>query len=231
MDRSGSRAIWARLASVCGPTTTAVYRLLTILAELFLWVSVSQLIREVDRERHMEDHHTDWLREHMRDQIASTRVVSSADNVPSFQRPSYSSKNPGATVIDLVHQTVELIGDVENCAAEKHARAEALVNQALEKLKKADDRVRSAESAQRAAEAEIKEFSDRVQEIEKEMQRTASRMAAAEAQLTGAEQRANTAEMRANEAENALKRIEEMIRIQILEKRPSYSSKKAAMAA
>ena len=105
-------------------------------------------------------------------------------------------------------------------------------------MKIADDRVRSAESARRAAEAEIKEFSDRVekelsvklQKVEEAMEQTASRIAATEAQLSTAEQRARTADMRADEAENTLKRIEEAIRIQILEKMPG-NARRTAMAA
>jgi hypothetical protein len=207
------------------------------IAGIMLFIKFLAIISST--EGHMEESHTDWIREHMRDHIANSSVVVSADNIINFQSPPYSAKNPGAAALDLVYQAAELIGDIDNHAAEKQARAETLAKQAIEKLKIADDRVRSAESGRRAAEAEIKEFSDRVekeftvrvQEIEKEMERTASRIAATEAQLTAAEQRARTAEMRANEAENALKRIEEAIRTRILEKRPGDSRRRAARAA
>jgi exonuclease VII large subunit len=187
----------------------------------------------------MQESHTDWLRGHMRDHVANSSMVDSADNILNFQRPPYSAKNPGAAALDLVYQAAELIGDVDNYAAERQARAENLAKQAIEKLKIADDRVRSAESARRAAEAEIKEFSDRVekelsvrlQEIEEAMEQTASRIAATEAQLSAAEQRARTAEIRANEAENALKRIEEAIRTRILAKMPADFIKRTAAAA
>ena len=187
----------------------------------------------------MEESHTDWLRGYMRDHVANSSMVDSADNILNFQRPPYSAKNPGAAALDLVYQAAELIGDVDNYAAEKQARAENLAKQAIEKLKIADDRVRSAESARRAAEAEIKEFSDRVEkelnvrleEVEEAMTQTTSRIAFAEAQLSAAEQRARSAEMRANEAENALKRIEEAIRSRIIAKMPGNSSRRAATAA
>jgi hypothetical protein len=147
--------------------------------------------------------------------------------------------NPGAAALDVVYQAAELIQDVNNYAVERHARAESLARQAIEKLKIAHDCVQSAESGRRAAEAEIKEFSDRVekelsvrlQEVEKVVEQTASRIAATEAQLSAAEQRAITAEVRATEAENALRRIEEAIRTQILEKRLGDSSMRAARAA
>src|ERR1035437_5569742 len=187
----------------------------------------------------MRESHTNWLPEHMRDHIANSSMVDSADNILNFQRPPYSAKNPGAAALDLVYQAAELIGDVDNYAAERQARAENLAKQAIEKLKIADDRVRSAESGRRAAEAEIKEFSDRVekelsvklQKVEEAMERTASPMAATEAQLSAAEQRAGTAELRANEAEDELKVIEEAIRYRILATMPRTSSMRSSTAA
>jgi exonuclease VII large subunit len=187
----------------------------------------------------MGESNLDWLQEHMRAHIANSSVTNSTDNILNFQHPPYTAKNPGAAALDLVYQAVELIGDVDNYAAERQARAEALASQAVEKLKIADDRVRAAESARRAAEAEIeamndrveKEISAKVQEIEETMERTASRIAATEVQLTAAEQRAKAAELRADEAENALKRIEEAIRTQIIEKRLVGLSRKSVRAA
>jgi hypothetical protein len=181
-------------------------------------------------ESHMEESHTNWLREHMRDHIANTSVVDSAENIFSFRRPPYSAKNPGAAALDLVYQAAELIRNVDDHAAERQARAETLAKQAIEELKIAHARVRSAESERRAAEAEIKELSVRVQEVEKAMERATSHMATAETQLSAAEQRTRTSEMRANEAENALRRIEEAIRTRILGKIPG-DSRRAATAA
>jgi hypothetical protein len=61
------------------------------------------------------------------------------------------------------------------------------------------------------------------------MERAASRVAATNAQLSAVEQRARLAETRATQAENALKRIEEAIQTQILEKRPlDYSGRSVA---
>jgi chromosome segregation ATPase len=176
----------------------------------------------------MQKSQTNWLRDHMRDHIANHSALDSPENVLSFQSSPNSKMNPGAAALDVVYQAAELIRDVDNYAAERHARAETLARQAIEKLKIAHDCVQSAESRRLAAEAEIKEFSDRVgkelsvklQKIEEAMEQTASRIAATEAQLSAAEQRARTAEMRANDAENALKRIEEAIRSQILAKMP-----------
>ena len=187
----------------------------------------------------MRESHTNWLRGHMRDHIANHSALDSAENILSFQRSPNSKMNPGAAALDVVYQAAELIRDVDNYAAERHARAESLARQAIEKLKIAHDCVQSAESRRRSAEAEIKEFSDRVekelsvrlQEVEEAMTQTTSRITFAEAQLSAAEQRARSAEMRANEAENALKRIEEAIRSRIIAKMPGNSSRRAATAA
>ena len=186
----------------------------------------------------MEESHADWLQEHMRDHIANSSALESPENVLSFRCPPNSETDPGAAALNLVYQAAEHIRDVDDCPAERQDRAETLAKQAIEMLEIAEARVRSAESARLAAEAEIKEFSDRVekelsiklQEVEEAMEQTASRIAATEAQLSTAEQRARTADMRADEAENTLKRIEEAIRIQILEKMP-YNARRTAIAA
>jgi hypothetical protein len=187
----------------------------------------------------MDNEHATWLREHMRDYISNPNVATSVENILSFKHQSHSAKNPGATVLDLVYQAAELFGDLDKYAAERHARAEVLCSQAIEKLKIADDHVRSAESARRAAEAEIEQFSDRVekevsikvQEIEKAIEQMAAGIVATEARLSAAEQRARNAEMRADEAENSLKLIESAIRTRILEKRFAGSSERVATAA
>ena len=186
----------------------------------------------------MEESHADWLQENMRDHIANSSALESPENVLSFRCPPNSETDPGAAALNLVYQAAEHIRDVDDCPAERQDRAETLAKQAIEMLEIAEARVRSAESARLAAEAEIKEFSDRVekelsiklQEVEEAMEQTASRIAATEAQLSTAEQRARTADMRADEAENTLKRIEEAILIQILEKMP-YNARRTAIAA
>ena len=186
----------------------------------------------------MQANRMDWLREHMRNHIANHSALDPAETVLSFKRPPNTEMNPAAAALDVVYQAAELIRDVDNYAAERHALAETLAKQAIEKLKIAHDCVQSAESRRLAAEAKIKEFNDRVerdlsvrlQEVEKVMEQAASRIAAAEAQLSAAEQRARIAEIRANEAENALKRVEDEIRVRIFENIPDRY-RRAARAA
>src|SRR3974390_802399 len=187
----------------------------------------------------MMESNSDWLREHMRDHIADHGTLESAENVLSLERPPNSAENPGAAALNLVYQAAERIRDLDNCAAERHARAETLAEQAIEKLKIAEARVLSAESGRLAAEAKLKEFNDKVeqdlnvrlQEVETALEQTIDRMAAAEAQRFAADQRARTAELRANEAENALKRIEEALHTLILEKGFRDFSRTVAAAA
>ena len=187
----------------------------------------------------MEGSGVDWLREHMRDHMANTSAVDSADNVLNFRRPPYSTTNQGAAALNLVYQAAEFIGGFDKFVAEREALVETLARQAIEKLNVAHYRVQAVETARLAVEAEIreftdrmtKEFSNRMPEIENVLERAASSMAAAEAQLSAAEQRARNAERRANEAENALKRVAEAIRTQLLDKNFGYSNGRTAAAA
>ena len=163
----------------------------------------------------MEERCTDWLREHMRDHIADYDAHS-GDNVLTFKRPPNSPTSPGEVALALIHQVAERITEANNYAAEREAHAENLALKAIEQLKGAYDRIQVAESGRLVAETALKKLGDRVRETEKVVEKSASRISAIEAQLSAAEQRARTAEMRATEAENALKCIEEALRVKIL---------------
>ena len=165
----------------------------------------------------------DRLREYIWDQVSDGGPVHATENILSFRHPLYSANNltksPGAAAIELVNQAAERIRNVDDYAAERQVRAEALATQAIEKLKIAHVRVQSADRLKT-------EYSVKIQHVEKLLERASSRISAVEAQLVAAKERAKTAEMRANEAENALKHIEEALRTRILEKIPgpvSYS--------
>lgn len=189
----------------------------------------------------MGNSHMFWLRDGMHNDGDIDKQCENhfAGNVVSIGRACEFKMSPGAAALDIINQVTELFQDVDNYAAERHARAERLAQQAIEKLKIAHNRVRSAELGRLAAEAEMKklgekvekELSTRLQDVERVLEQAASRMEAAEIQLSAAEQRARTAEMRAEEAESALKRIEEAVRTRILEKRRDASSVSIATAA
>jgi chromosome segregation ATPase len=144
-------------------------------------------------------------------------VAEPAGNVVSLDRRP-NSTNLAGTALDLVAQAADLIRDADNAAAEKTACAEALANQAIEKLKTAFDRLRASESHRNALEIEIKTMNDahrlaslRLQEFEQTMEQVISRVEDAEARLSIAHDRANA-------AEEPLKCIEEAIRSRILER-------------
>ncbi len=181
----------------------------------------------------------DWLREHMRNHIAASNKLGSAENVLSFKRPTKTAMDPAATALDLVYQAADRIKNINDCSLERQACAEALVEQAIEKLKVADARVKSAELNLRAAQGENKKLIDRVenefnikmQELETLMEQTSARVMAAHAQVSAAEQRTRDAETRASEAENALRRIEEALRTQIFQTRSDGARLSLATAA
>lgn len=185
----------------------------------------------------MNESQADWLPEPMQENIFGDVALDGAENVVSFPRRPNPLKIPGSIALDLIHRAAELFEEVNDHASERLARAEQLAKEAIEDLKIAHDRVQSAEAGRLAAESEFRDFRDRIDEelcvrlqvIEKIMERAASRVAATNAQLSAVEQRARLAETRATQAENALKRIEEAIQTQILEKRPlDYSGRSVA---
>ena len=101
----------------------------------------------------------------MTQHIANSRVIEATENVLDFRSSSSSPKNQGAAALALVYQAADLIGDIDHRATERHAHAETLADQAIEKLKIAEDRIHFAESARHTAEAELKEYKDRVEKL------------------------------------------------------------------
>ena len=154
------------------------------------------------------------FREYIRDQISDYSAVDATENILNFGHPLYSAKNstksPGAAAMELVNQAAERIRNVDDYAAERQARAEALAKQAIEKLK----------IAHQTADGLKKEYSMKIKDVEKLLERASSHIAAVETELSTAKQRAKAAEMRAIETENALKHIEEALRTRILENMP-----------
>ena len=166
----------------------------------------------------MDESRTDWLREYMRDRIASDDAHHLGENVVNFRHsPDSETTNPGKAALALVYQVAERVRELDSYATQTEDRAKALATQALEKLKIAHDRIRAEESGRLAAETENNKLNDRVHEAENVIEQSTSRISAIEAQLAAAEQRARTAEMRATEADNALKSIEEALRTRILD--------------
>jgi hypothetical protein len=100
----------------------------------------------------MDESQPDRLQEPMQGHITNDSDL--AENVLSFRCPPNSETGSGAAALNLIYQAAKLIEGFDRCAAEKQARveaAEALVKNAIEKLKIADACVLSAESEVLAA--------------------------------------------------------------------------------
>jgi hypothetical protein len=156
----------------------------------------------------------DWLRKHMRDNVASPASVDdSGEKISSFADGAAAPSRDGTSAaLDLVSQAAQVIRGIQDHAVESESRAKALAESAIEKLQLAGASVRSAEAARDAAEETLSELGARLQEAERELTRMQSRNAAAEIQLKKAEQRAKAAEARAISAETAASQIENAIR-------------------
>ena len=131
---------------------------------------------------------------------------------------STATKGCGAA-LDLVYQAAEVIKGIESHAneAEKHARGVA--DNAIRKLQLAEKRIEELETELQSAQACISEARVKIKESDEAAKVDKSRLEAAERKMCQIEMRARTAEGQARENANAVARIEEAIRTQILAKR------------
>jgi chromosome segregation ATPase len=157
-----------------------------------------------------------WLREHMRDEIAKAPSSDHAQNVVHFRAEPAPPPNDPSTALDLVSQAASVIRGIEERAAEAEARARSLAQAAVEKLERAEIRISDAETARIHAEDTLVRLSARLQEAERELARTQSRLVAAENRLAETEHQLRAAEARASHADNAVSQIEDAIRAQIM---------------
>jgi chromosome segregation ATPase len=173
----------------------------------------------------------DWLNKHMRDHLSNSVQIEPGDKVFNFPGVATTTTNgDGGTALDLVYQAAEMVRSIENRANEFETRARGLAEEATEKLKLAERHIHDLETQQRAAETCIQQAHLKLQEAGEALKRERARVQAAENRLPQLEMRARSAEARAQECENALSRIEDAIRTQILGQRPP-ASKKSSMAA
>jgi DNA repair ATPase RecN len=115
-------------------------------------------------------------------------------------------------VLDLIYQAAEVMKGVENHATE----AEKI---AYQKLQLAQRRIDELETELRTAQVCIKEARVNLKESEDAARIERSRLESAESKMCELEMRARTAEAQAKENANAVARIEEAIRTQIIAKR------------
>jgi chromosome segregation ATPase len=129
--------------------------------------------------------------------------------------PSTTRSGCGAA-LDLVYQAAEVIHGIEN-----HANAaEKDFANALQTLQLAETRIEELEKELQSAQACIGEARVTIKESNEALKSERSRLEAAERKMCQIEMRARTAEAQAKENANAVSRIEEAIRSQILAKRP-----------
>jgi chromosome segregation ATPase len=185
-----------------------------------------------------------WLREHMRDQVAKAPSGDGAQNVVHFRSDGAQARNEASSALDLVSQAASVIRGIEERAAESEARARALAEAALEKLEHAEIRIRDAETARMQAEDTLVRLSARLQEAERELARSQARataaenrladaeykLSAAENRLADAEYKLGAAEVRATHSEKAVNQIEDAIRAQIVGLQRNLTTRKRSAA-
>ena len=132
--------------------------------------------------------------------------------------PSATSKGRVAA-LDLVSQAVEVIKGIENHANESEKHVRSIADKAIQRLQLAESRIEELETELQSAQACIREARVKIKESVESANFERSRLEAAERKMCQIEMRARTAEAQAKENANMVARIEEAIRVQILEKR------------
>jgi chromosome segregation ATPase len=153
-------------------------------------------------------------REHMLGQFENAASGDHAQNVVPFSADTTQQRTSSA--LDLVSQVASIIRGLQERAAETEARARALAESALERLRQAETRTNDAETARARAEDMMARLSARLQEAERQLERTQGRIIAAENKLAEAEHQVRSAEARAIQAEKAVTQIDDAIRTQLL---------------
>jgi chromosome segregation ATPase len=148
------------------------------------------------------------LREHMLEQF---------ENAPAGDPFSAeTTQQHASSALDLVSQVASIIRGLQERAAETEARARALAESALERLRQAETRTNDAETARARAEDTMARLSARLQEAERELEHTQARVVAAENKLAHAVHHVRSVEARAIQAEKAVTQINDAIRAQLL---------------
>ena len=135
----------------------------------------------------------EWLRERIRKFIGKGRGADLSTNALLFDIARNSEQI-------LTHRMNDIFTGKNKHFAD--SSESGLVEEAIERLKIADEKVRSAESAKCLAEAELKRYRDEVKSqidiklcsIEEQIESAASQLAAAEQRATAAEERARRLE-------------------------------------
>jgi chromosome segregation ATPase len=155
------------------------------------------------------------LREHMLEQFENAPAGDPTQNVVQFSADTTQQHTSSA--LDLVSQVASIIRELQERAADTEARARALAESAIERLRQAETRINDAETARARAEDTLVRLTARLQE--------------AENKLAGAERQMRSAEARAMQAEKAVTQINDAIRAQLLGLQRNQTNVRAASTA
>jgi chromosome segregation ATPase len=137
--------------------------------------------------------------------------IGSKDGVLQFAIPTADARRYTAG-LELVYQAAEVIKGIESQATE----AERL---SYQRLQVAQKRIEELEADKRTAELWISDARTKLKDLDETARVERARLEAAERKMCDLEMRAKTAEAQAKENANAVARIEEAIRTQLLAKR------------
>ena len=130
---------------------------------------------------------------------------------PAASSPTATTRGCGAA-LDLVCQAAEVIKGIENYAAEAEKSS-------VQKLYLAQKRIEELEAELRASQVCISDARMKLKEADSIVRAGQARLEAAEKKMCDLEMRARVAETQAKENANAVARIEDAIRTQILANR------------
>jgi hypothetical protein len=116
------------------------------------------------------------LREHTPEQFENAPSTDHAQNVVQFSADTTQQRTSSA--LDLVSRVASIIRELQEQATETEARARALAETALERLRQAETRTNDAETARARAEDTVARLSARLQEAERELKHTHARVVA-----------------------------------------------------
>jgi chromosome segregation ATPase len=151
----------------------------------------------------------------LRDDIFDYRYKSPAGADENIVRlgPSATTKDFGASALDLVNQAAEIFKGMENHAREAEARAQSLCESLAGKLQLAEQQRDAAERARREV---VNEFNGKLQDASRALQQAQSHIVRAEERTVAAEFRAQAVEARLHKANQGLAAVEEAIRKRLL---------------
>jgi hypothetical protein len=154
----------------------------------------------------------DWLQ-----RVLDSRPIQPPDGIERFSStPPSSAARDGSTALDLVRQAAEVMKGLKDRTVEIEKHARRIYEIANEKLQLAEKRIQELEAENQAAKGLISEGRVKIIEADEALKLERSRVETAEKQICEIEMGARIAEARARESMDAIVRIEDAIRTQIL---------------